>query len=105
MGIAALAATLASPIVWPHYYGWIVALLAVCLGLVRTRRTRAWLRWSLAVSYLLLGSYFLPIKSAGAGPASLANSLAMFGSLVLLMGAWQLMRPTARPTTAEESGY
>lgn len=95
LAIAVLCVTLASPVAWEHHYAWCVVLFA--LGLAGAGRA-TWL----AIAYVALGSYFLPIRAADSGALTLLDSAPFLGALLLLWAAWQALVRCApgRPAAA-----
>jgi hypothetical protein len=98
--LALIGVTLASPIVWEHYFAWTPMLFVLCLkvGTAVPLGTRWWVL--LACSYVLLGTYFSPIKVAARGPVSLVNAPGLVGALLLLGGAWHAQGRLARFASA-----
>ncbi len=87
IAIAILAVTLASPIVWDHYYGWCIILFAICFAINHAVVLPSGLLGMLACSYILLGVHLLPIRSVNSGFLTLINSTHFFGALLLLVVA------------------
>ncbi len=83
LGISVLCLTLGSPIAWEHHYAWTLFLFALLGANLRGRN-----RIALAVSFLLLGSYWLPFPSISSGSTTLIHSLPCLGAIILLVTAW-----------------
>ena len=88
VAIALLAVTLASPIVWDHYYALCIVLFSVCLAINNSTVLNSRFLGVLAGSYILLGTYFLTVKTAVSGPLTLINATHFFGAILLLGSAW-----------------
>jgi hypothetical protein len=100
IGIAMLAFTLASPIVWDHHYAWTVALFAACAawGARHASSPAFWV--ALCGGYVLLGTYIVPFEFAGPGPRSLFNALPLLGAVILLLAAWRAASAAAPGSVA-----
>lgn len=96
LGIAALAATMASPSAWEHHYAWTVVLFCGCAAAWEQQRLPTAYLVILAAGYLLAGTFFEPFRAFSSGPASLVNSTGLFGAILLLGAAWCALRTTAR---------
>jgi hypothetical protein len=88
VAIALLAVTLASPILWEHYYGWCIVLFVVCVVISNLTQPSWWFHGLLAGSYVLLGTYLLSFRSVTSGPLTLINSPHFLGAVGLLGIAW-----------------
>lgn len=88
IAIAILAVTLVSPIVWDHYYAWCVVLFSICLAISSSTILSSRFVGLLICSYILLGTYFLTVRSATSGLLTLINSTHFFGAILLLGAAW-----------------
>jgi hypothetical protein len=90
IGIALLAVTLASPIAWEHHFTWTIVLFSACTVIAMNISQLGKYLPVLAISYVLMGTYFLPIKTASAGWLSLLNSPGFAGAIILLVTVWIL---------------
>jgi len=88
VSIAILAITMSSPIAWEHYYAWSIVLFSICLAIIVCSALPRGLLSLLACSYLLLGTYWVPVQAAISGPLSVINSAQFFGAVLLLAVAW-----------------
>jgi len=102
VAIAVLAVTLASPVVWDHYFAWCIILFAICLAINYSTALPGWFLGLLCCSYILLGTYLLPVKATGA--LSLLNSTYFFGAVLLLGVAWYAQLRLYNRTKLELSG-
>jgi hypothetical protein len=89
ISMALIFVMLISPIVWDHYYAWCIALFTAFFAVSSVVKLSLWDFISAAVSYLLLGTYFLTVKGANSGLPSLVNSTHFFGVLLLSVLAWR----------------
>ena len=91
LGIAILCFVMAAPIVWEHHFAWTVVLFALCLQCGQTVRYSGVFISGLALSYFLLGTFFMPVKQASSGITSLINAPIFFGALLLISLLWYCM--------------
>lgn len=90
--LAALAATMASPIAWEHHYGVLLPILALLPGvwLEQGRGLRAWL--ALAALYAVASNAFLVGDSVPALPRHAIQSTLLAAALALFAALFALRR-------------
>lgn len=106
MSIALLAALLASPIAWDHYYGWAVLAFAMCLNAAVRLGLPTRYHILIGVCYVLMGTDWFPVSANRPGPLSLLDSPKIFSALILSALLWDLCRRLAalsRPPQARIS--
>jgi hypothetical protein len=83
-GFAWLAATLASPLAWEHHYAPALYLFVLLYGAYRDERERrpGFLLFPVAISFVLMASYFEVRQVSGTGPRLLL-SYVFYGGLLL----------------------
>lgn len=101
----ALTCTMASPIAWEHHYGVTLPIYAVLLaGSLDDRRRLAWL----ALSYVLVSTYFPLANALAASPLNILQSTLLAGAIVMLVllhgQAAPLRRAVASPDEADRQG-
>jgi hypothetical protein len=96
IGIALLAITLASPIAWEHHFAWAIVLFTACLAAAQLSPFSSRLVSVLAVSYVLMGTYFLPAENVSSGWLSIINSPRFVGAIMLMISAWWVYVRTLR---------
>ena len=107
LGTAILCFVMAAPIVWPHHFAWTIVLFALCLQYGQTIRYSGVFIGGLALSYFLLGTFFMPVEQASSGVASLINAPNFFGALLLISLLWYCMvriEKKGRPYPPREAG-
>jgi hypothetical protein len=88
LGLAVLAITLSSPITWEHHLAWTIILFSTCVMAISFAKFSASFLYGIVISYILIGTFFLPVKMASSGVISLINSPHFFGALMLFILAW-----------------
>jgi hypothetical protein len=109
LGIASLAVSLASPIVWEHHYGPAVLLFVITLNLGAKADLRPGFFALVGCAYLLVATYWLPLRVRTSGPLTLLDSPQFFGAVLLLGAAWYAQRrlqawPGATGADAKHTG-
>lgn len=92
IGIALLAITMASPIAWDHHYGWTVVVFAVSLAVGRLVRLSTGYYLTLAGSYVLLATDWIPVAADRPGPFSLLDSTKLLAAVLLCGATWYAHR-------------
>ncbi len=88
ISIALIFVMLMSPVVWNHYYAWCVVLFAIFFAAGQEIKFSLWNFILAGLSYILLGTYVLSVKSASSGLPSIVNSTHFFGALLLSVLVW-----------------
>lgn len=88
LAIALLCVTLASPIAWNHHFAWSIVLFLILLDACRIMNHPQKIILMLPWSFILLGAYFMPVRSASSGILSLVNAPNFFGAILLLLLLW-----------------
>ena len=90
LGIALILITLASPIAWDHYFGWVIVLYCVCLAASSATRSTRLFHAALVLSYVLLATDWRPFTAQLSGPVTLVDSPKVFAALLLTGLAWHM---------------
>jgi alpha-1,2-mannosyltransferase len=88
LAIALLCVTLASPIAWEHHFAWTIGIFLILLDACRIMNSPQKIILMLPWSFILLGAYYMPVRSASSGIFSLVNSPNFFGAILLLLLLW-----------------